>query len=381
MLRIIDRYIGRQVFLTTLVAVLVLCGVLVLGNIFKKILPRLVDEELEIGFVLEFIANILPFTLMFTIPWGFLTAILLTFGRLSADNELISLRMAGLSMPRICSPVFLFALFLSAVCLWININIAPEARRNIKTMLTRLVLEDPMELFKPGEPMTQLDRVIISVGGKEGSELRDFRLYELSPARKLPLRILQAERVDVKIDRENKSLTLDLHNGIMDERASGEVALTPETLPPIQDLLQATPGTEFKFHSETFSFAKLDKNERKPKETNTSEIYRILQEEEGLLGASDYSSFRTELHMRYSLAMACVTFVLIGIPLGVTAQRRETSIGFALSLIVAIVYFIFIIVADTLRDDPSLHPHLLMWAPNIVFLAVGLFLFRRLSKA
>ena len=92
------------------------------------------------------------------------------------------------------------------------------------------------------------------------------------------------------------------------------------------------------------------------------------------------SSALTEVNMRYSLSLACITFALVGIPLGITAQRRETSIGFALSLIVATVYIVFIIFANTLNDKPGLYPHLLMWIPNVVFLAVGMNLFRNLAR-
>ena len=53
-------------------------------------------------YLLTFIAYVLPFSLIFTIPWGLLTAILLVFGRLSADNELIALRSNGVSIGRIC---------------------------------------------------------------------------------------------------------------------------------------------------------------------------------------------------------------------------------------------------------------------------------------
>ncbi|MEM9281969.1 MAG: LptF/LptG family permease, partial [Verrucomicrobiota bacterium] len=101
-MKIIDRYIGKQVLGATLFAVAVLSIVLVLGNIFQELLDQLVQRpDLDAGYVLRFVMNVLPFSLIFTIPWGFLTAVLLVFGRLSADNELISLRMAGLSATRI----------------------------------------------------------------------------------------------------------------------------------------------------------------------------------------------------------------------------------------------------------------------------------------
>ena len=114
-MRVVDKYIGRQVLGSTAFAVGVLSLVLVLGNIFKVLLKELVKRpDMDLIYVVQFILNVLPFSLMFTIPWGLLTAVLLVFGRMSADNELVSLRMAGLSMRRIAMPVFVIAVDLES---------------------------------------------------------------------------------------------------------------------------------------------------------------------------------------------------------------------------------------------------------------------------
>jgi lipopolysaccharide export system permease protein len=89
---------------------------------------------------------------------------------------------------------------------------------------------------------------------------------------------------------------------------------------------------------------------------------------------------RTELSKRYSLSLVCITFVLVGIPLGMTAQRRETSVGFAVSLIVGIVYYAFVIFADNLSENPASQSHILMWIPNVLFMGIGGWLFFRMSR-
>jgi lipopolysaccharide export LptBFGC system permease protein LptF len=92
------------------------------------------------------------------------------------------------------------------------------------------------------------------------------------------------------------------------------------------------------------------------------------------------SASRTEINKRFSFPFACIAFAIIGVPLGVTAHRRETSVGFAMSLIVAVSYFLFVIVGDTLRGNPKVHPELLVWFPNVLFIVLGAFLFRRLAR-
>ena len=89
---------------------------------------------------------------------------------------------------------------------------------------------------------------------------------------------------------------------------------------------------------------------------------------------------RVELHKRFAVSLACAAFALIAIPLGVTAHRKETSVGFGLSLIVAFAYFFFIIMADTFRSNPAAHPTVLIWIPNVLFALLGGWLFWRLSR-
>ena len=111
-MRISDRYIGKQVLFGTLYAVLVLGLVLVLGNLFKQIQPLLVDQKAPLELVLRFVISVLPLSLMYTVPWGFLSAVLLVFGRLSAGHEITGFRVAGLSLVRLSAPVFVIGALL-----------------------------------------------------------------------------------------------------------------------------------------------------------------------------------------------------------------------------------------------------------------------------
>src|SRR3982075_3043443 len=114
-MKIVDRYISRQLVVNLLFAIVVLSFVLVIGNIFRKLLPLLVNHDLPVEYLVGFVAYVLPFSLIFTIPWGLLTAVLLVFGRLSADNELIALRSNGVSVTRVCLPLAAIALGCSAI--------------------------------------------------------------------------------------------------------------------------------------------------------------------------------------------------------------------------------------------------------------------------
>ena len=96
--------------------------------------------------------------------------------------------------------------------------------------------------------------------------------------------------------------------------------------------------------------------------------------------AARVSAAKTEMSKRFSFSLASFAFALIGVPLAITAHRKETSVGFLMSLIVAVTYFFFIIIANGVRENPAWYPHLLMWVPNVLCLGLGGWLFLRMSR-
>src|SRR3979490_2874184 len=109
-MKLIDRFISRELIVNLLFAIFVLSLVLVVGNIFRKLLPLLVNHDVPVEYRLRFLAHVLPFSLIFTIPWGLLTAILLVYGRLSAHNDRTGIDRNRIKVTRVCLPLAAIAL-------------------------------------------------------------------------------------------------------------------------------------------------------------------------------------------------------------------------------------------------------------------------------
>src|SRR5436189_6465891 len=134
-MKLIDRFVSRELMVNVLFAIAVLSLVLVVGNIFRKLLPLLVNHDVPMEYLISFIAYVLPFSLIFTIPCGLLTAILLVFVRLSADNELVALRSNAVSVPRVCVSLALFALASTAISILLHVQVPPAAEAQLRSSI------------------------------------------------------------------------------------------------------------------------------------------------------------------------------------------------------------------------------------------------------
>lgn len=371
-MKLLDRYIGRQILLSAFFAVMVLSVVLVLGSAFKHILGQLIDRpDLDMGFVVKLLLNILPFSLAITIPWGFLTAILLIFGRLSADNELISLRIAGLSMPRICLSVGMLAVVFTGLCGWIKLQVEPDARARIEQMLPdmlyNLAAKNPIALFTDRQVMDEIPGYLI-FAHREPDSLTQFEMIVLDQFSK-PEMFVTAERVKVSLDPDAAEPTmLMVFQNAYFEIKTGE-----------GDFVDTQPyAAEKSVMPISLSSLRKTQDKVKPETLRVGQILKALEDD--TLSRGDRSSMVTEISMRFSFAMACLTLGLIGIPFAITAQRRETSVGFAMSLLIGIVYFLLMTIVEMVREKDKIHPEILAWLPNLLFILIGVMLFRRLAR-
>ena len=368
-MKIIDKYLSGQVMGTVLWAVSLLTMILVLGNVLRDLLSLLLSHQVPITYILAFIAYLLPFSLIYSIPWGVLVATLLVFGKLSSDNELVALRANGVGMPRICFPVFVIAIGFLAICLWINLYAAPYAELKLRSAAFDLASNDPLALFGSDEVIDQFPNRKIYVGKKEGSTLHDLHIFEMN-AENLPMRVIYARRGTLEVDKKNEQILLHVYDARYEERDPS----APDDLKRLRHGITMREGVLPISLQELLRKAR---NNERPNEMTLDQLRDALERNKDV---EDEAAFKTEVSKRFSNSMAVFTFVLIGIPLAVTAQRKETSVGIALSLVVAFSYFIIIVLTDNVKHKPDLHPEILIWFPNLLYLTLGGSLFFRLAR-
>ena len=358
-MRISDRYIGRHILSGTLFAIVLLSALLVLGNLFKEIRPLLVEVGAPLWVLWDFLLGIIPVSLIYTVPWAFLSAVLLVFGRMSSDNELNAFRAAGVSLVRLSAPVVVLGLAFSALCLWLNLQVAPEAKRRVEDIVTRTIIQDPRSLLRAGVDQSRIKNVKVDSESSEGDVFHNFHIFVMDEADDSTDggAYIHADTAETVVDEEKQQIRLRL-TGVYSDGPAG-------------------PSKDFTLLSGDLEWMVVDYSEdarRKPKPSAmTNKEIDVFLESWPTLPEKYRARYRAEQMRRYSSSFACLAFAFIGVPLGIKARRRDTSTGLIVSLGVGVLYFL----AGSMIENQTEDGQWVLWIPNLVSLGLGIFLFRR----
>ncbi len=400
-MKTLDRYILRQLIAVTFLGVLSLTLLMLLGQLFKELHALLVESGAPPTIVIDFILQVIPFSLTFSVPWGFLTAVLLVYGRLAADNELTSMRMAGLSLWRLSVPAIGMGIALSGLCYYINIEVAPKGKNAMSDLVMKAAMDNPKALLRSSQDATKLDNVQLYVEGREGDRLLGVHIF---PQRDLvkgdPMAefdAIHAESATVgHFDVKSRLLDLTLHNTTI-EQTDGRESIMP-TIGNMSLRVHIPIRTFRKLKPNRFTNAEIREQLRhyellKPINHPMMEKYaqaaaaapgfpcasQLWAEASGdtfrlqiFMNKQTVRAFQTEGVQRASFACACIVFSLIGVPLAITARRKDTSTGFAIGILVAAVYFVALVFCELSRKASGITPYIVLWLPNVLCAAFAI---------
>ena len=363
-MRILDRYIFKEILFPFLIALVALTFVAFLA--FSR----------EIGFLLELIvrqsatvrdiwalsAAYVPNVLTFTIPMAVLVGILTGFGRMSSDREPIALRASGISMVRLLVPVLLLGTLAFFSNLAMSVWIAPQTAARLRDLqydfLARQVsLEVQPRVFNESLPNSVL---YVQDVASEGFNWHGILWADMSEPDLLRVRFARAGIVTK--DEERRTFTLTLTEG-----SSHEVsARTPA-------------GHAFQtFETTTISVAMPQAPPKQDRviipETSTLALWNAIRS-----GSATYEQ-QVEFHRRFALPFACLVFTLAGLPLGVSTARGSKSMGLILSLVLMLVYYLAFVGGTRVAGNAQFSPLLGAWLPNIVFAVFGIILVARSNR-
>ncbi len=364
-MKTLNIYVTRSFVVTFLMATGLLTFGL-LGAHLVKIFEYL-SKGIPISVAGMFMLYVLPVIMTMTIPWAILVSIMLVFGRLSADSEITAMRACGVSILQIISPILVLTIMLSSVCLFLQMDAGPRLLGEARSLVKEIGLNQPLALLDPGRPI-EFEGNYIYIDDRVGeNEIRDIQIYRMDKERKKVLQDITASKGKVLVDKEKQILTIELYNCTIIASVDNE------------------PGQQTRTFSKQFIFSinygkELNSAQIGPKikYMNFKELFahiRLYSKRH-----MDTTPLEVELNQRIALALSPIAFVLLGLPMAIRTSRRETSIGLFLSVILMGLYFLSIIINDSLTNYPKLFPQYLLWIPVVGYHIAGIIMIRRIVK-
>lgn len=378
-MKLLHRHIFANVALTSLAAVAVLGFILMLGNLLKDVLGRLLAGQIDPDTFLRLVWLSVPFVVSYALPMGILTGVLLVLGRMSADREITAIRSAGVSIAGISAPIFFFALLGVLLSASVNFYFMPVTRLAYQRELADTVRANPLSFIVPKTFIRDFPGRVIYVSEKRDEIMKDFWIWELDAENRVR-RFARAESARVDFDEPNNKLVLTLNNVHVEARDEkdpenfsilrGAVTSERATVDLSLDRLTGRKAVNVKHKWMTLPqlLTEWRRLGRPDKDVPLEERTRLR------------NKVQTVIQEKASTAFSVLSFALIAIPLGIKVSRKETSANLGVALALAMSYYFATVVVGWFEGKPEFRPDLLMWLPNLGFQALGIWMFYRADR-
>ncbi len=377
-MRLLDRYIIKQVFVTCSACVGFFVFLMATVNALKDMMAYVLAGQLAPESAAKLVLLLIPYVVMYALPMGMLLGVLLVLGRLAADSEIVAMRTSGISLKRISAPIFGLALVAVLVGVAINFYYMPIARTVYHQEFSRMLRTNALRVIVPKTFVRDFPRMVIYAHEKHGDYVRDIWIWQLDKLNRV-IRFSHAETGRIELDEEKNELVFtpfQFFGEQYDEKDPENnqkvpLKLSGETTSVRFPLSRYFGPKSFNRKVSWFTLDELKAEQKKLVQTMPSGRER------------DQKLMRLEMIIQNKASMALAVFilVLIAVPLGIKVSRREASANLGVALIMALAYyFLTTVVVSWFEKYPEYRPDLLIWVPNAFFVGVGLWLNFRVER-
>lgn len=361
MLKIINRYILKEISYPFFMIVFVLTFVLLMGKILQ-LMDLMVNKGVSFIDISKIFLLLTPSFLILTIPISLLISILIGLGRLSGDNEITIFKASGISLYKLIAPVAfasLIAFILTAVT---SLFLVPHSKYATKNLIFTIAKKKASigikeKVFNDDFKGILLYAENVPVHGNymEGVIISDARIS------KDPSTII-AKRAYLVSDPKLMTVTLRLENG------------STHTVDP---KLKNYRKMDFSLYDINLDIESslAEENKVKTKKSSEMTIWELSQKLKtaGLEDAA-FREMAIEFYKTITTPIACIVFGIMGIPLGIRSHRAVKARGFTVGLLIVFIYYIIRLGGEALAETGRLSPFIGTWAPNIIFFTTGVYL-------
>ncbi len=430
-MKVLHKYLLKEMLLPFIFSLLIITFLLFVNFLIRAV-DRFLGKGLDFFIIIEYLILNLAWIIALSVPMAVLLTSLMTFGRMSEDNEIDALKSSGISYYSLMISPLLFGTFITLLLVLFNNYILPEMNFKARLLSGDIYKKRPMMNIEPGIFIDALPNYNIIIGGKSNGLMSDVRIFSkvnkesqvsiyaktgnintLSNAFLLTLydgeiHELENDHYDNyrRIIFKKHNIRIPANNILLNRRDSSNRTDREMTIPMIKEKIEnydkrintvksRIKGIFYKTTNDSLlpksfdegdyileniqnslakdsSFTKAQINRKKRLIRN---FERQIKNEYSLLksymkGKNKYS---VEIYKKYSIPFACILFVLIGAPIGILAKKGGFSISILLSFGFFLIYYLMLIAGEELADRNKVSAVICMWSPNAIFLLFALY--------
>ena len=366
-MRILDRYVIREILPPFLIALLVFTFILIIPFIIE-LAEQMIAKGVPWTTLLQLMATLVPGVAALTIPMALLIGILVAMGRLSADREVVVLMACGVSPYRLLQPVLFLGVICWGVASWVMLEAMPNANQTFREISNKIVMDRAEGEVRPRIFFEDFPNLVLYVnevpmGGTGWNDV--LAADSRDPAQQV---IYLAKHGRMVIDRTARTIQMVLEDGTrhrtdLNNPTNYEVARFQSTI------LALDPESVFPRQGPA----------RGDRELPIEQL-AARAEEMRAQGLSPHNQVM-EIHKKFSIPVACFVFALLGLALGASSRKDGKLAAFVLGIGVIFAYYVVMYGGEALAKGHWMPAWLAMWLPNFLLGFAGLVLLALRSRS
>jgi lipopolysaccharide export system permease protein len=362
MKRILSLYIIREIASLFLLGIMVFTLILLMGRLIK-LTDLVITRGVPLADVSRMILYLMPSFLVFTIPMAFLLAVLLAFGRLSADNEITVMKAGGISLMQMMPPVVLCGLCAALLTLAASTVGVPWGNSAFKELSFTVLKQNVAATIREKVFWDDTPGIVMYTEhyDEEHHTLKGVIIHDGRDLTR-PLTIFATDGI-IGVGPNRNDIRLVLNNGSIHAVGTAEEYRLVQFGEYTMTIGGSGQGSGLGRNELDMTVAELQRQIDNPA---TMKPVRL--------------KMKSELHSRFAFPFASLVFAVVAVPLGLQNRRSGKSAGFSTSIGILLAYYVVQSLLRTLAEKGSLPPALALWLPNIIFLGLGWYLLRMASQ-
>jgi len=326
-----------------------------------------VNYNADISSIGLMVVYTLPRFLEFTIPMSVMISILLTFMRMSQENEIVALKSAGASLYKVLPPVLIFCFAGVLLTMWVTVFGVSWGKLSIKKKSIELARSSIDAALQERQFNSELEDVMIYVSyvDMKTKALKDVFIEDRRTKGVVSISIAPLGKL-IRLEDE-QVYTIRLYNGVINQVDISEGSVS---------------NIQFENYDINIDLNSMNKNNGKISKALDERTFVDLIQfyRSGIKDKSLLNVVLMELHEKFSIPFACLSLGLLAFPLGVQSASLRRSSGFGFGICFFLLYYFLLAIGWSAGEKGDYPPILGMWLPNVIMGGVGIFFLIRNAK-